>query len=143
MTDTPETKPSFDEYLQQLGDGEKSKEDLEIEELEKRHMSNISHMRRSRAVTRMTFEHAPYSTCTLFTHGFLEVHTHLPPEGVQHIAIVHTAGTVQIIGEQLEALALTVRTLQAAYIATGEQEGGGTVRQILVNGGQGNPFATS
>jgi hypothetical protein len=99
-----------------------------------------SAMKPQRPVHHVTFDYATYRSVTIPTHSILETHVHLPPEGNQHIGLIHAAGTVQIIGEGLQTLATIIRDLQTARIGLGQHEKGGTIQQIIINGGQGNPF---
>ena len=117
MTNTPqETKESFDEYLDRTHGFGKSKTE------------------HAKAVAHITFEHAPHHCVTIMTHGILEIQTTLPPQQPHSIMLLHTAGTIQIIGEALDTLAMHLRNMQVSYLVAGEQESGGIVQKIVVNG---------
>jgi hypothetical protein len=120
MTDTlQETKESFDEYLDRTHGFGKSKTE------------------HAKAVAHITFEHAPHQCVTIMTHGILEISTNLPLNQSHSIMLLHTAGTIQILGEALNMLAMHLRNMQVSYLVAGEQEGGGVVQKIVVNGGRG------
>jgi hypothetical protein len=88
----------------------------------------------AKAVPHITFEHAPHDCITIMTHGILEIRTNLPPNQPHSIMLLHTAGTIQIIGEALETLAIHLRNMQISHIVAGEQENGAVVQKIIVNG---------
>lgn len=87
-----------------------------------------------KAVAHITFEHAPHHCVTIMTHGILEIRTTLPPNQPHSILLLHTAGTIQIIGEQLDTLAMHLRNMQISYMTIGTHENGGVVTSIAVNG---------
>jgi hypothetical protein len=89
----------------------------------------------AKAVAHITFEHAPHHYNTIMTHGILEIQAILPPNQPHSITLLHTAGTIQIIGEALETLAIHLRNMQISHLVAGEQESGGVVQKIVVNGG--------
>jgi hypothetical protein len=89
----------------------------------------------AKAVAHITFEHAPHQCVTIMTHCILEISTNLPPKQPHSITLLHTAGTIQIIGEALETLATLLRNMQVSYLATGKHESRGVVSSIVVNGG--------
>jgi hypothetical protein len=90
----------------------------------------------AKAVAHITFEHAPHQCVTIMTHGILEISTTLPPQQPHSIMLLHTAGTVQIIGEALEKLAMHLRNMQVSWLVVGNHESGGLVQKIVVNGGR-------
>jgi hypothetical protein len=113
-----QTDKSFDEYLNETHGYGKSK------------------LEHAKAVAHITFEHAPHQCVTIMTHGILEIQTTLPPNQSHSIMLLHTTGTVQIIGEQLETLAIHLRNMQVSSLGVGNHESGGLVSKIMVNGGQ-------
>jgi hypothetical protein len=115
---TQSTELSFEEYL------------------DKTHGFGKSKTEHAKAVAHITFEHAPHHCVTIMTHGILEISTTLPPQQQHSIMLLHTAGTVQILGEALEMLAMHLRNMQVSYLATGNHESGGVVQKIVVNGGR-------
>ena len=99
-----------------------------------KHTSALEHIK---PVPHITFEHSPHQCVTIMTHGILEIQTTLPPNQPHSIMLLHTTGTIQILGEALETLAMHLRIMQISHLSTGKQEGGGIVQKIVVNGGQG------
>jgi hypothetical protein len=95
-----------------------------------------SAMQHAKAVAHITFEHAPHQCVTIMTHGILEISTNLPPNQPHSIMLLHTAGTVQILGEALEMLAMHLRNMHLHHLTIGKHEGGGMVQKIVVNGGR-------
>jgi hypothetical protein len=126
MTNTPQeatqsTELSFEEYMEKThGYGKRKAEPV-------------------KPVAHITFEHAPHQGVTIMTHGILEIQTTLPPQQPHSIMLLHTTGTVQILGETLDMLAMHLRNMQISYLVAGEQEGGGVVQKIVVNGGLYRP----
>jgi hypothetical protein len=123
MNDTPQedtqsTKESFDEYLNRTHGFGKSKTE------------------HAKAVAHITFEHAPHQCVTIMTHSILEISTNLPPNQLHSIMLLHTAGTIQILGEALETLAMHLRNMQVSYLVAGQKESGGVVQKIVWNGGR-------
>jgi hypothetical protein len=88
----------------------------------------------AKAVAHITFEHAPHQCVTIMTHGIFEISTNLPPNQPHSIMLLHTTGTVQIIGEALENLATLLRNMQVSWLGLGNHESGGMVTSIVVNG---------
>lgn len=89
----------------------------------------------AKAVAHITFEHAPHDCITIMTHGILEIRTILPPNQPHSIMMLHTTGTVQIIGQALETLATLLRNMQVSWLGVGNYESGGVVQKIVANGG--------
>jgi hypothetical protein len=111
------TDKSFDEYLEEThGYGKRKTE-------------------RIKPVAHITFEYAPHQCVTIMTHGILEISTTLPPKQAHSIMLLHTAGTVQILGEALDTLAIHLRNMQVHHLTIGNHENGGVVQKIVVNGG--------
>jgi hypothetical protein len=114
---TQSTELSFEEYMEKThGYGKRKAEPV-------------------KPVAHITFEHAPHQCVTIMTHGILEISTNLAPHQPHSIMLLHTAGTIQILGEALDMLAMHIRNMQVSYLVAGEQEGGGVVQKIVVNGG--------
>jgi hypothetical protein len=90
----------------------------------------------AKAVAHITFEHAPHHYNTIMTHGILEIQAILPPNQPHSIMLLHTTGTVQIIGEELENLATLLRNMQVSWLGLGNHESGVVVQKIIVNGGK-------
>lgn len=104
--------------------------------LNKTHGFGKSQTEHATALAHITFEHTPHHYNTIMTHGILEIQAILPPNEPHSIMLLHTTGTVQIIGEALETLVMHLRNMQVHYLATGKHESGGVVQKIVVNGGE-------